>query len=365
MNVTTTIAMFDRAPLWVIALSCGLVGILTVWTLWAMLRPVARRIHQAITSSNTASGAHLFYAAAVGGMAVSVDTSWNFFGDILHVDNLWARGVMFFVLELAQLACGRGMQISIRRTGTPGAARWVAWALCVMSAYMAWILSGFWVGIARVVLGPILSLVMLHLALGIEVRRLTIRQDSMLVRIGRELRERFLAVLGLADEHRDAKAIAQERALNKAIEIRMKDISADARTRRFVRQLARAGIVDSPETLNQFVRKMQLAANAQNVYSQKYDMPAGFETSVETETMVETESETVSDQRDETKAKTNALTSRSQKAEAEIGTLLQLMNERGGATTVSLNDAMDLIGLSKATADRRLRAARERFTQAS
>ena len=62
------------------------------------------------------------------------------------------------------IACGYGMRANVRAHGRPGAPRLVAWVLCAMAGYMAWQLSGVAEGVARVVLGPVLGLVMLHLA---------------------------------------------------------------------------------------------------------------------------------------------------------------------------------------------------------
>jgi hypothetical protein len=76
---------------------------------------------------------------------------------------------------------------------------------------MAWQLSGFAAGVARVALGPALGLVMLDLALGIE-KRAAQHKTGTLARIGRELRERVLSRLGLADDARDALARTRDRA---------------------------------------------------------------------------------------------------------------------------------------------------------
>lgn len=370
MNVNTVQDILNTAPPWAIVATYVMIGVPALLILRSLIRSTVAELRK--LGAGDVDGTHFFYAAALVGMAVSIDTSWNYFGEILHIDNLWARSVTFFALEIAQIACGWGMRASIRKHGTPGATRWVAWALCAVSAYMACQLSGVFVAVVRVTLGPILSLVMLHLALGIEMRGLKVRKDSMWVRLAREFRERFLAMFGLGDENRDAKTIAQDRALNKAIEIRMRDVNADARTRRFVQQLAKAGIMDSPEKMDQFIQRMQLAANAKDVYDRKYDMLPGLAAAT-SETVdaeiVETGPETAQVSDGETtetaRTETVSLTPRGDQAQAEIETLLQVMRERGGADMVSLNQAIELIGRSKATTDRRLRAARERFTQAS
>lgn len=157
------------------------------------------------------AGAKGFYAAAFLSMLVSVDTSWRFFGDVLHITDLRERVVMFAVLEVALVACGYGMRANVHRSGRPGSPRLIAWLLCGLAAYMAWQLSGFADGLARVALGPVLGLVMLDRALGIE-RRAGQHKTGTWARVGRELRERVLSRLGLSDDERDALARTRDRA---------------------------------------------------------------------------------------------------------------------------------------------------------
>lgn len=158
-----------------------------------------------------------FYLVALIATLISINTSWRFFGDILHIDNQYERGAMFGVLEIALVACGYAMRAGVRRSaGTPGPARMLAWALCAMSAYMAVALSGPVEGIARVTLGPALALIALHLALGIEIRVRRGRSTGAWARVGRELRERSLSRLGLADDDRDALARTRDRAADRA-----------------------------------------------------------------------------------------------------------------------------------------------------
>jgi hypothetical protein len=161
------------------------------------------------------NGALGFYVAAFLSLLVSVDTSWRYFRDELHITDTLERVVMFTVLEVAIVACGYGMRANVKRHGTPGAPRLFAWLLCAVSGYMAWQLSGLGEGIARVTLGPILGLVMLHLALGIEVRARR-HVVTTWTRVFSELRERMLSRLGLADDDRDALTRTQDRAADRA-----------------------------------------------------------------------------------------------------------------------------------------------------
>jgi hypothetical protein len=192
-----------------------------------------------------------YYLGALGGLAVSLDTSWRFFGERLGIHGL-EQGVMFSVVELALIACALGMRVNVRRvdpaTGRPGPAgapRLVAWALCGLSGYAALLLSGPVEGIARVALGPILGLVMLHLALGIEIRnRITVRTGAW-VRVGAELRERALSRLGLADDDRDAATRIRHRAVRRAARLALAT-GSPWRTARLARALRTAQVAHDP-----------------------------------------------------------------------------------------------------------------------
>jgi hypothetical protein len=363
--------LLSDTPGWAVSALYAILALASVWTVFVAVVGIKRGFRTLFAAlarrDDATKGAGLFYLAAVAGMAVSVDTSWLFFGDVLGVNNLWVRGVMFFVLELAQIACGWGMRASMRQHARPGPARLIAWTLCAVSAYMAWSLSGFWVGIARVVLGPILSLIMLHLALGIEVRKLEIRDDSMWLRLVREFRERFLALFGLSDEGRDAKTIARDRARAKAIRIRMTTRGTESDVRQFVKALSAAGIMDDPIALEQFQRGMQLATNARTVWGADYGMPFPVSPAIEAETAPETveiETETPQVKTVETaETKPVSLAVRGADAEAEVDTLLQLIVKRDDPDALKLPEAQASLPahLSRATVARRLATARERF----
>lgn len=104
-------------------------------------------------------------------MAVSLNTSWRFFDEVLHIPTAYGeRWVMFAVAELALVVCGAGMAVNVKRTGHPGAFRGLVWAMCAAMAYMAWAMSTPEEAIGRIILGPALGAIMLHLGLGLELR---------------------------------------------------------------------------------------------------------------------------------------------------------------------------------------------------
>lgn len=168
---------------------------------------------------NKTRGPWYWYVSAGVATLVSTDTSWRFFGERLHITDLRERVILFAVLEIALVAAGLSMRASVRRTGAPGSARLVAWSLAAASGYMAVELSGPAAGVARVALGPVLAIVALHQALGIEIKARHGARTGTAAKIGRELRERALSRLGLADDSRDALARTQDRAAVRAATI--------------------------------------------------------------------------------------------------------------------------------------------------
>jgi hypothetical protein len=183
-----------------------------------------------------------FYLVAAAATAVSVNTSYRFFADVLHISNLIERAGMFAVLEIALAACGYAMRHAVRRPPwTPGPARSLAWVLCGLSGYMAIVMSGPIEGLARVALGPALALVSLHLALGIEVHARRGERSGTMARIGRELRERLLSRLGLADDSRTALARTRDRAAERAARLAVAGRGTPWRRRRLARAVRASG----------------------------------------------------------------------------------------------------------------------------
>lgn len=200
----------------------------------------------------TPPGAFGFYLVSVMSLLVSLDTSWLFFEERLHIENLWIRGGMFAVLEAALIACGVGMAAGVRRHGRPGPAQLSAWTLCALSAYMAVALAGPVDGFARVALGPVLGMIMLHHALGIEKREHA-NNTGTLARLAREIRERVLSRLGLANDERDAARRTRDRAARRVAKLSLRP-HVLFRQARLDRALAAANVAHDPE-----MRKVMLA----------------------------------------------------------------------------------------------------------
>jgi hypothetical protein len=188
----------------------------------------------------TPEGSRGFYLVAFMSLLVSVDTSWRFFGEKLGITSISERAAMFAVVEVALIACGFAMRAGIRGpSGKPGPARLILWALCAASGYMAFDLAGPVSGLARVTLGPVLGVVMLHLALGIELRHRRQRVSTW-ARVSRELKERCLSRLGLGDDERDALARTRDRAARRAAHLARASWFTPFRKHRLARALRSA-----------------------------------------------------------------------------------------------------------------------------
>jgi heme exporter protein D len=244
-------------------------------TTHALIRRLAiRQAHN--RQDDKPSGTLGFYGASLMSMLVSVDTSWRFFEHKLGIVGV-ERAVMFTVLEIALIACGYGMRAHVKRDGRPGPARLSAWLLCELSAYMAVNLSGLWEGVARVALGPVLGLWMLHHALGIEIRvKLNHQRVTTWMRVARELRERALSWLGLADDERDAKARTRDRAACRAARLALitpKD--KFLRQWRLRRALRISNVAHDPAVHARLLRELAVLRHAERLGELDQDSPWG------------------------------------------------------------------------------------------
>lgn len=210
------------------------------------------------------AGAKGFYLVALMSIGVSVDTSWRFFEQRLGITDVVERVVLFSVMEAALIACGWAMRGGVRRDGRPGPARLVAWGLTAFAAFAALSLSGPVAGFARVLLGPVLGLVMLHLALGIEIRA-TRQHTTTWARIGRELRERLLSLLGLGDDHRDALARTRDRAALRAAKLALASKWTPFRTSRLRKALHASHVAHDPAQKDRMLRELGVLQHAKKL----------------------------------------------------------------------------------------------------
>ncbi|MFF9043322.1 hypothetical protein [Streptomyces parvulus] len=174
------------------------------------------------------SGAVL--TAGIGALvctAYSGDTSWNFARDHLGMASSDERLVMFAAGEIALLACAVMARANKKATatdteaGTPGVPGVLVWCITGIQIIPAFAESGFWAGLVRAVLGPVMAALLWHLAMGLEIRvaRPEALSTGLPAQIGHELRERLLSHLGLAVRGRTAAQVTRDRATNRAVRL--------------------------------------------------------------------------------------------------------------------------------------------------
>jgi hypothetical protein len=198
-------------------------------------------------------------------LAVSLNTSWRFFDQVLRIPAAYGeRFLMFAVAELALVVCGAGMAVNVHRHGRPGSFRMIVWAMCAAMAYMAWAESTPAEALGRILLGPALGTIMLHLGLGLELRARH-QHTGALARIGRELRERCLSRLGLADDERDAAQRTRDRAAYKAAALSQPRRALWSRQARLEGALLAAGVADDPVMRERMLARLAVIRHARHL----------------------------------------------------------------------------------------------------
>lgn len=228
--------------------------------------------------ANTSSGSAWFYIAAAVSLLVSLNTSWRFFGERLHITGTVERASMFAVIEVLLFACAAAMRANVRKPGgKAGKPRLLMWGLCAAAAYMAWDLSGPIEGSARVLLGPVACAMAIHLALGVDIRHRRLTEGDTKRSIGERLAsqwgERALSLLGVADaDTRDAAARTRDRAAQRVVRIATSR-HALFRSRRLVRAVRASGIGSSDARMVTVIRELSAATNATQLAGLQMDAP--------------------------------------------------------------------------------------------
>ncbi|MFF7021968.1 hypothetical protein ACFY97_13235 [Streptomyces klenkii] len=154
-------------------------------------------------------------AAAIGAVvctAYSADTSWNFAGDHLGMTSTGERAMMFAAAELGLFAMAFMARQNLRTDGAPGTPGVLVWIVTGVQVIPAYSESGIVAGTVRAFVGPVLSALLWHQAMGIELRHRTgADSQSFPAMLAREARERLLSWLGLAQRGRDAEQITRDR----------------------------------------------------------------------------------------------------------------------------------------------------------
>ncbi|KUM82336.1 hypothetical protein AQI94_42140 [Streptomyces pseudovenezuelae] len=180
-------------------------------------------------------------APAALALGMSADTSFRFLGDALNITNDVERALLCGVAEAAIVA----LTVYAWATRTKGPA-YLAYAAVLVQAIPAFQVSGGVGGPVRVVLGPVLLAVMLHLLLGLELRMSGEKSDGLIGAALRELRERLTASLGIGRRGADSAAIARSRAADRAVDLADRVAAASEGSRKRSRRAAKlAAAIDA------------------------------------------------------------------------------------------------------------------------
>lgn len=180
-------------------------------------------------------------APAALALAMSADTSYRFLGTALDITNDTERALLCGVAEAAIVA----LTVYAWATRTKGPA-YLAYAAVLVQAIPAFQVSGGVGGPVRVVLGPVLLAVMLHLLLGLELRMSGEKSDGLIGAALRELRERVTSRLGIGRRGADSAAIARSRAADRAVDLADRVAGATVGTRKHTRRAAKlAAAIDA------------------------------------------------------------------------------------------------------------------------
>lgn len=181
--------------------------------------------------------------AAAGCTAYSADTSWRFAEHVLGMVALEERATLFGAAELALFAVALMARQNLREKGMPGTPGVLVWVITGVQIIPAFAESGFWGGIVRAFVGPVMAAWLWHLAMGIELRHRQPGAESQSLPsvLWREGRKRLLSRIGLAVRDRTAEQITRDRWTVKAVSLaaRLAEMPADDKQReRVARKLS-------------------------------------------------------------------------------------------------------------------------------
>lgn len=191
---------------------------------------------------NRARGATIgLLVPAVMALGISANTSYRYMGRVLEITEHSERLLLCGVAEAAIVA----LTLYAWATRTKGPA-YLAYAAVLVQGVPAFQISPGAGGLVRVVTGPILLAVVLHLLLGLELRMTQGRSDGLFATAAREVRERLVAYLGIGRRGADSAAIARSRAADRAVDLADKVAEAAPGTRKHSRRTAAlAAAIDS------------------------------------------------------------------------------------------------------------------------
>lgn len=147
-------------------------------------------------------------------LGLSASTSYRFAGQRLGITDLIERLTLCATVEAAIIA------LTLHAWGAKSkASAWLAYSLVGVQSIPAFEVSGGAGGVFRIAAGPVLLALLLHKLLGLEMKLSGQQSDGLLASIGREIRERLTALLGIGRRGADSAAIARSRAADRAVKL--------------------------------------------------------------------------------------------------------------------------------------------------
>jgi hypothetical protein len=227
--VTIPTNLPELTPHSLVAVAVALVAAVAAIRLWRTIRDAPPR------AASDRPPAAVIVAALAAGLctAYSGDTSWRFARDHLGMHDLAERAIMFAAGEFALFACAYMARHNIRTRQAAGFPGILVWCITSVQIVPAFAESGLLGGIVRAVFGPVLSGLLWHFAMGIELRhgQPDAESQSLPAVLAREARERMLSRLGLTVRDRSAEQIARDRWTVKAVSLAARLAGLDAKTR--------------------------------------------------------------------------------------------------------------------------------------
>ncbi|WUD72135.1 hypothetical protein OG937_10760 [Streptomyces sp. NBC_00510] len=218
--------------------------------------------------------------AAAACTAYSGDTSWRFAEEHLGMHSLRERGFLFFAGELALFGCALMARSNMHYKNKPGAPGMLVWLITTVQVIPAYTESpDIWGGTVRAFVGPVLAALLCHLALGLDLwhAKPGAQSNSVPAVIVRELRERMLSRLGLADRGRNAAQIARDRATRKAVRLAALPEPPrwlpNVRNRRLGAAVARAEVGQDPEQRKKLLRLLAVRRHAGELATREIPSP--------------------------------------------------------------------------------------------
>jgi hypothetical protein len=269
---------------WWMLMGAGGAGLLVVLLVVRVVRARRRRAQRPDgAAGETSAGSGGFYTAAFMSLGLSVDTSWRFFEHKIGIENTVERVGMFAILEVLLISCGWALRAQVRSKnggGPKGPYQAVAWVLTGAAAFMAvMVTDDFLIGLARVVLGPVVGLVALHLALGLDLRhRNPSASTGIAARIANELLQRALSHLGLADDDRDAARRRSDRHARQLAWMVVDGVPKDAKARKKIdRALRLSNVAHDPEARDRLLAELAVIRHVDELANLDQPSPWGVE----------------------------------------------------------------------------------------